>query len=611
MLFELLTGEHPFKRGTLSDTIAAILRDAPSRAGGSGDPIDYAIFDKLLAKTSADRYQSFDEVSVEVRRLRDATSAWTEPLSEPADTTEPPVGARRTPFVGREDERAELGRWLDRAVRGRGGLVLIGGEPGVGKTRLVEQLLDVARQQRCLTLTGRCYEMEGTAPFIPFVEIIEQYARVVPPAVLREALGDASPEVARLVPGLRRLFPDIPPALELPPEQQRHYLFKNVAEFFERVSRVSSTVLLLDDLQWADNATLLLLQHLAPTLGEQPLLALGTYRDVELDVNRPFAATLEILNRKRLAQRLNLQRLPQEGVAAMLAALGGSSPPAALVAGIYRETEGNPFFVEEVFQHLEEEEALHGDQRRIADLRYNKGQALRSLGRWEAALEEWKKALSVYEEMGDRVACATVYWETAYLLVWTARGAEAAGVARRGLEVLGSEASADRCRLLAIGGWALGNAAERSDEVVAGDEMLSPSTAMAEALGDPRAHREALLSSAYKHFLCMRSPEQAEAALRAAEMLRFAGDLWNLADALTLFQLASVFRGRLDGSGPVRGGDRNPGPAPRQPGGRTTCSVGPRTAGLVGGRRSRPVRGVRPALCGGFHQGGHALRFHL
>ena len=115
VLFELLTGEHPFKRGSVSDTIAAILRDAPTRADGRGDQVDYAIFDKLLAKTPDDRYQSFDEVSVEVRRLRDATSAWTEPLSELADASETPLGGRRTPFVGRDDERAELGRWLDRA----------------------------------------------------------------------------------------------------------------------------------------------------------------------------------------------------------------------------------------------------------------------------------------------------------------------------------------------------------------------------------------------------------------------------------------------------------------------------------------------------------------
>ena len=187
------------------------------------------------------------------------------------------------------------------------------------------------------------------------------------------------------------------------------------------------------------------------------------------------------------------------------------------------------------------------DQRQIADLRYKKGRALRSLGRWEEAIAEWTHALSIYKEGGDRAAIAPVCWDMGYLMVWSARGKEAVEVARRGLEALGPEASADRCRLLAIGGWGLGNAAERADEVMAGDEMLSRSLAMAEVLRDPRAHQETLLASAYKHMLCMRSSEQAEAALRAAELLRVASDLWNMTDALALFQLASAFRGHLDG----------------------------------------------------------------
>ena len=363
VLFELLTGEHPFKRGTRSDTIAAILRDAPSRAGGSADPIDYAIFDKLLAKAPDARYQSFEEVSVEVRRLRDATSGSSGTLVESLAGTGP-IGARRTPFVGREAETAELLHWLDRAAVGRGGIVLIGGEPGVGKTRLVEQLLEAALERRCLAVTGRCYEMEGTAPFSPFVELVEQYIRGTSSKVLRETLGDAASEVARLVPDLRRLFADIPPPLELPPDQQRHYLFKNFSEFLERVSGAATLVVLLDDLQWADDATLALLQHLAPQLAQRPVLMVGTYRDVELDVQRPFATTLETLNRKRLSHRLTLRRLPEAGVASMLTALGGPEPPSSLIARIFQETEGNAFFVEEVFQHLQEEGTLFGEDGR-------------------------------------------------------------------------------------------------------------------------------------------------------------------------------------------------------------------------------------------------------
>ncbi len=94
------------------------------------------------------------------------------------------------------------------------------------------------------------------------------------------------------------------------------------------------------------------------------MLVLGTYRDVELDVHRPFVKTLETLTRKRLATRLNVDRLPEDSVRAMLAALGGPEPPRALVTAIYQETEGNPFFVEEVFQHLTEEGALFGEDRR-------------------------------------------------------------------------------------------------------------------------------------------------------------------------------------------------------------------------------------------------------
>jgi len=276
----------------------------------------------------------------------------------------------RTPFVGREAERADLRRLLDQSIRGQGALVMIGGEPGVGKTRLAEEVLLEARQRGFLAWSGRCYEMEGAPPYIPFVEILESAARVIPQPALREALGDSAPEVAKLLPELRRLFPDIPPPLELPPEQERHYLFNSVREFVAWAARAQPLLLILDDLHWADDSTLLLLQHIAQQLREVPVLILGTYRDVELDVGRPLARALEELLRQRLAHRIALRRLPQDGVAAMLRALSGQEPPTTLVEAVYAETEGNPFFVEEVFQHLTEEGKLFDAQGRWrADLR--------------------------------------------------------------------------------------------------------------------------------------------------------------------------------------------------------------------------------------------------
>ena len=171
-------------------------------------------------------------------------------------------------------------------------------------------------------------------------------------------MGEAASEVAKLVPELRQKFPDIPPPVKLPSEQQRRYLFSNFLEFVERGARVTPHAILIDDLHWADESTLLLLQHLAQHVAQMPTLIIGTYRDVDHDVERPFAEMLETLTRQRLAQRLALGRLSESGVGDMLEALTGQAPPIALVTAIYAETEGNPFFTEEVFHHLSEEGRL-------------------------------------------------------------------------------------------------------------------------------------------------------------------------------------------------------------------------------------------------------------
>ena len=306
----------------------------------------------------------------------------------------------RTPYVGRETERAEARRLLDLAVQGHGGVLLIGGEPGVGKTRLADEVLADGRQRGCLALTGRCYETEGTPPFIPWVEMVEQSASIVPRAAFREALGDAAPQVAKIVPELRRMFPDMPPPIALPPEQQRRYLFNGFLDFVNRSTRVTPQVLLIDDLHWADDSTLLLLQHIAQHAADTPLLIVGTYRDVDLDVARPFAKVLEAFTRQRLAHKVALRRLPEAGVGEMLRALSGDAPPAHLVAAIYAETEGNPFFVEEVFQHLSEEGRLFDEDGqwsadlRVEDLEVPEGIRLVIGRRFERLSAEARKVLT-------------------------------------------------------------------------------------------------------------------------------------------------------------------------------------------------------------------------
>jgi DNA-binding SARP family transcriptional activator/tetratricopeptide (TPR) repeat protein len=288
--------------------------------------------------------------------------AWTEDEAVAA----PAAFAPRTPYVGREVERVELVRLLDRALAGQGTLALIGGEPGVGKTRIAEEAGADAAGKGFRVLVGRCYEIEGAPPYVPFVEILEQALAAAPsPEAFRVLLGDDAPEVAKLLPRLRRLFADIPPPLELPPEQERHYLFNALRDVFARAAATRPLLLVLDDLHWADEGTLLLVEHLAERLPRLPVVAVGTYRDTEVTPDHRMARPMENLLRRHLAQRISLQRLPEAGVAALLRALGGQDPPPSLVAAVHSETQGNPFFTEEVFKHLAEEGRLYDEDGRF------------------------------------------------------------------------------------------------------------------------------------------------------------------------------------------------------------------------------------------------------
>lgn len=264
----------------------------------------------------------------------------------------------KTPFVGREPELAQLDRVVEQVLRGRGAVVMIGGEPGVGKTRLAEQVSLRAQQKGMLSFIGHCYEREASVPYAPFVEILEATAETVPADAFREVMGDSAPELARFAPQIKNLFPDIPPPADLPGEESRRYTFNSISRYMRRSAAARPLMLILDDLHWGDESTILLLEHLALNLHDVPVLIVGTYRDVELAVSRPLSRTLETLVRQRSAQRLSLKRLSEADVLAMLHRLSGSEPPRSLVNVIYSETEGNAFFVEEVFRHLLEEGKL-------------------------------------------------------------------------------------------------------------------------------------------------------------------------------------------------------------------------------------------------------------
>lgn len=346
LLAELFTGQHPFQGESSAKAGGAESHDLPRLSGDLPQAL-VVLIRRLLARSLELRYQSIDEMRGDLERIAKTS------LGAPQARAEAAI-----PLIGRDNEFSELKRLLQEAIAGHGSMVMIDGEPGIGKSHLARAILEEARRQGALGIVGHCYEMEGAPPYAPFIEVLEYIMRMAPREGLRYSLGDHAPEVARLMPELRNMYPDIPAPVQLPPEQQRRFLFNAFRSFVERAAIVTPLAVVFEDLQWADEPTLHLLQHHAQTLPSTPMLAICTYRDVELGMARPFARTLEALLREHLAVRLHLRRLPQAGVKGMLAALGGEAPPPALVRAIFEETDGNPFFVEEVFRHLAEEGKL-------------------------------------------------------------------------------------------------------------------------------------------------------------------------------------------------------------------------------------------------------------
>ena len=260
-------------------------------------------------------------------------------------------------FVGRQRELAELRAGLEDAVGGRGRFFLVVGEAGIGKTRLAEELAREAAERGGVALWGRCWEGEGAPPYWPWVQVIRALLQGVPAEELRPAVGAGAPYLVPLVPELGERFRDLP-ALSTSPrsEHARFYLFDAVATLLRSAAQRTPLVLVLDDLQWADAPSLLLLQFLAHELRDVRILLLGTYREVEV---RQAPAVAEILGALgRDGHHVPLRGLGEEEVRRFLEETIGRSPAPVLVRAVHRETEGNPFFVDEIVRLLVAERAL-------------------------------------------------------------------------------------------------------------------------------------------------------------------------------------------------------------------------------------------------------------
>jgi DNA-binding CsgD family transcriptional regulator len=262
-------------------------------------------------------------------------------------------------FVGRRQEMDVLRSALDGALAGRGGLVMLVGEPGIGKTRTAQHFAMHAVEHGAQVWWGRCYEEPGAPPFWPWVQALRAYVEAHDTETLRAEMGVGAADMASIIPEVRARLSDLPS----PPHfedaaQARFRLFDSIRSFLQHAAQRQPVVLFLDNLHWADAPSLRLLAFLVPELETNHVLVVGSYRDMDLSRQHPLSNTLGELTRLPRFQRLRLRGLSREDVGRFWEVVFGRPPAPHLLAALHDQTEGNPLFLMEIVRFLVQEGVL-------------------------------------------------------------------------------------------------------------------------------------------------------------------------------------------------------------------------------------------------------------
>jgi tetratricopeptide (TPR) repeat protein len=255
-------------------------------------------------------------------------------------------------FFGREKELDELQESLEAAARGEGRLYLIGGEPGIGKSRLADVVSNRGGVAGATVLWGKCWEGGGAPPYWPWIQCLRTYLRSQEPDTLRSQLGTCAADIVQMLPEVEQLVPDLPPLPSVDPESARFQLFDSTATFLRNAADAGVLVMVIDDLHAIDTASLLFLRFLAGQLGDMKMLLMATYRDVELTPDHPLTSSITDLSREPTTRHLLLGGLTEPDVALLVEMMGGAAPSPALVSALHNQTSGNPLFVSETVKML-------------------------------------------------------------------------------------------------------------------------------------------------------------------------------------------------------------------------------------------------------------------
>lgn len=400
LLYEISAGKPPFEADNLTAVISQHLHAPvvpPSMHNGELPPAFDDVVVQLLSKRPEDRPVSAGAVRTALESIS---------LEAPFSHTPTPITQlnrlARGRMVGREPEFAEAVSLWEQSTAGNGRMLLISGEPGIGKTRLVREFSTYVEILGGTTLTGLCFAEERT-PYGPIAQMVQNslengHNLELPQTVMADLLT--------LSPELRLSFPEVHPNERLDPEAEQQRLFNSIITWFGSLTREGELMLVVEDIHWADSGSLALLRFLARRLQRRRALIVATYREVELDATLPFQEMLADVSRERLATRIKLSSLDKTQTQELLSTLFSEEITGDFLDGVYRETEGNPFFIEEVCKALVDSGKLYYEGGRwqrpenIEDLEIPQGVRLAIQSRLAKLSQEEQHTLQVAALLG-------------------------------------------------------------------------------------------------------------------------------------------------------------------------------------------------------------------
>jgi len=338
ILYQLFTRRLPFQGNDL-DIMQAHLHEAPQPprnfAPHISPSLEHLIL-KLLVKNPNARYSSAEQA----RRISSSL------IVNVGDERRPSKGL----LIGRDEHLKLLQATWEQAQAGRGQLIFITGEPGIGKTSLAQEA--AKRSEPPVLLMGRCLEPEGSPVYHPFIEALRTYFATAPPELFDGEARSLLSSFTRLVPEIHQILPDLRKPALLEPKQEQLRLMSNLTQFIKRATKERPWFIILDDLQWADHSSLELLRYLSHHLPSMSLLIIGTYRDEALERGHPLREMLRNLSSHAYCRHISLNRIDLNGVSQVLTHVWQQPAPPALTEKIFQHTQGNPFYVEEVAKAL-------------------------------------------------------------------------------------------------------------------------------------------------------------------------------------------------------------------------------------------------------------------